>query len=157
MRPILNGCLTAMTDNGTAETINSQREDLISQGLALLHAAIDDLGDNNPSCRLRCDSFLLNALVKSLEDHGLAWPNPPKPFSGVSIAVLIEAVSTVQKQSQQWHAVAGGFFGNATPTGKPGAGTNACGAKIFITPQLEALASEVKGLDLESSLGYYLY
>jgi hypothetical protein len=136
------------------------------------------LRDGKSTCSKGCDSFLLGELIKMLHRNGLIWPQPLKPFDGISIGIITNAVRDIQ--SKKW-------FSERQPWSSPGRATeksrkrknpNAglapvptpdslpnpilseahdCGVSNLILPELDAIEADVEGLELESRHGYYLY
>ncbi|KAL2270751.1 hypothetical protein VTJ83DRAFT_122 [Remersonia thermophila] len=61
--------------------VDAARQSLVTQALARIHAAVDDLTAGVPGCPTQhCDSLLLGELTRSLQrPRGLLWPRPPSP------------------------------------------------------------------------------
>lgn len=163
-----------------AEEIDARRQQLVRKALDLVNDTIDALQEDKAQCALGCDTFILGALVKTLRRRKLFWPQPSKPFAGVSFAEIVESVREAQAQVAKF---APGLLlddpssthqrsrkrksPNAQPghaltpesSPEPGAalGAHECGAKTDLTEKLDELGAAVEGLQLESKLGFCLY
>lgn len=120
----------------------------------MLHQALDDLtsGAAGAACPTRhCDSLLLGDLVKSLHRRRLVWPQPARPFAGVSFASVVEAAAgglDLLRQGRHggreevepaWGPVVNGVGGGVVAAGKeeawkPAAGWGRVGGDFPATP-----------------------
>lgn len=164
---------------GNAGSIDGRRQELVEQVLEILHRNLDDLRDGRVSCVYECDSFILGALTKALHRNNLVSPPPSRPFSGISVASIVEAVGGIAGPEPSVGATAraregarkrkSSWLGDARPAPLPTPETSPdpkrfasfethdCAVKSFVTPEIDALEGCVDGLELESSLGYCLY
>ena len=140
---------------------------------------VEDLRDGNEvaSYPPGYETFLLGSLFK--HPSRLLWPQPAKPFLGTSYATIVSTIQEVNESAVR-HSTARAIpsyglakkrkvphFPEAPPSpesspepvarygllAEPDEGP----APDIFGAALEKLGAEVKGLDLESSLGYYLY
>lgn len=164
------------------EEIDVQRQQLVRRALDVVHSAVDTLQEDGAPCSFGCDTFTLGALIKNLHRADLVWPRPSKPFLGVSFAQILEAVDGAQAQVAQFVpglSLNGSGMNNKSrkrksPNAQPGqaltpesspearatfdAHEHECAARgDGLSDRLHELEVEVKGLELESKLGYYLY
>lgn len=157
---------------------------MVGQALSVVNNALEDLRDGKAACPSGCDSFLLGELIKTLHRRNLAWPQPSRPFVGVGLASINQAIHEVQSKSwvsqpRPWSPTPNPReqsrkrknpnalpTPDPTPVTSPEPGTlhnhfemHGCTANDFVnlSPELGALETGLKGLELESSLGYYLY
>lgn len=159
--------------------IDDQRQRSVRKALEHVNGTIDALQEDKASCDMGCDTFLLGALVKTLRRRKLLWPQPAKPYSGISLAGITEAVEEAQAQVAQFapglllSAPASGQKSRArksrnaqpdqalTPDSSPEqvavSDVHECDAKTDLTEKLDGLAAAVEGLQLESKLGFCLY
>lgn len=159
--------------------IDDQRQRLVRKALELVKDTIDALQEDKSPCELGCGTFLLGALVKALRRRKLLWPQPEKPYSGISLAGITEAVEEAQAQVAQFipglslGAPASGQRSRTrksrnaqpgqalTPDSSPeqvaASDVHECGAKTDLTEKLDGLAAGVEGLQLEGKLGFCLY
>lgn len=160
--------------------IDSQRQQLVLQALEVVYEKVDALQEDEAPCPRGCDTFLLGSLVKSLRRHKLMWPRPSKPFIGVSFVGISQSVGEAGSQLVQ--LVPGLSLNGAanvreisrkrkTPNSEPKQtltpdsspelratfDTHDCGVRGGLAEKLDELEAGVKGLDLESKLGYLLY
>ncbi|KAL2278435.1 hypothetical protein FJTKL_14370 [Diaporthe vaccinii] len=163
-----------------AGEIDSQRQQLVRQALDVIYETVDALQEDEAPCSRGCDTFLLGALVKSLRRHKLMWPRPVKPFIGVSFVGISQSVGEAGSQLAQ--LVPGLSLNGAasvreisrkrkTPNAEPKQtltpdsspelratfDAHDCGVRGGLAEKLDELEAGVKGLDLESKLGYLLY
>lgn len=163
-----------------AGEIDSQRQELVRQALDVIYEKVDALQEDETPCSRGCDTFLLGALVKSLRRHKLMWPRPVKPFIGVSFVGISQSVGEAGSQLAQ--LVPGLSLNGATnvreisrkrktpntepkqtltPDSSPELratfDAHDCGVRGGLAEKLDELEAGVKGLDLESKLGYLLY
>ncbi|KAI3397515.1 hypothetical protein diail_10607 [Diaporthe ilicicola] len=169
--------------DGLIREIDSQRQQLVRQALDVVHGTLDALQENETPCPRGCDTFLLGALVKSLRRHDLIWPGPSKPFIGVSFVGISQSVGEAGAQLAQLAQLVPGLSLNGsasakevsrkrkTPNSEPKQAltpdsspelratldTHDCGVRGGLAEKLDELEAGVKGLELESSLGYLLY
>ncbi|KAK2604920.1 hypothetical protein N8I77_007811 [Diaporthe amygdali] len=166
--------------DGLIREIDSQRQQLVRQALEVINNTLDALQEDEAPCSRGCDTFLLGALVKSLRRHNLIWPRPSKPFIGVSFVGISQSVGEAGAQLAQ--LVPGlSLNGSAnfkeisrkrkTPNSEPKQtltpdsspelratfDTHNCGVRRGLEEKLDELEAGVKGLELESKLGYLLY
>lgn len=151
------------------------------KALEIVHEAIDALQDEQAPCSLGCDTFILGALIKTLRRAKLVWPQPSKPFTGISFVQIVEAVKQAQAEVSQF--IPGLSLSNLainqqqsrkrrslntqpggqvlTPESSPEAratlDVHRCAAQTGLVEALGELEAGVGGLELESKLGYYLY
>ncbi|SPQ17636.1 a4f1a270-10ac-4419-9b55-8945e28df65c [Thermothielavioides terrestris] len=88
------------------QTIDANRQTLLTRALSLVHSTVDDLLTTTPTptattatsssagvapCPTHhCDALLLGELTRSLHRHGLLWPRPARPFAGLSFAAVVD-------------------------------------------------------------------
>lgn len=158
--------------------IDDRRQRSVRKALEHVNGTIDALQEDKVSCDLGCDTLLLGALVKTLRRRKLLWPQPAKPYSGISLVGITEAVEEAQAQVAQFSglslsAPAGGQKSRTrksrnaqpgqalTPDSSPEqvavSDVHECDAKTDLTEKLDGLAAAVEGLQLESKLGFCLY
>lgn len=160
--------------------IDSQRQQLVRQALEVVYEKVDALQEDEAPCPRGCDTFLLGSLVKSLRRNKLMWPRPSKPFIGVSFVGISQSVGEAGSQLAQ--LVPGLSLNGAanvreiskkrkTPNSEPRQtltpdsspelratfDAHDCGVRGGLAEKLDELEAGVKGLDLESKLGYLLY
>lgn len=164
--------------NTNPGSIDSQREEHIRRVLETLHNTLGELRDGSVSCAYECDSFLLGSLTKALHRHGLATPHLSGPYLGISVASLLEAVVGIKKAERSLRSIRNqqgtrkrksSWLGDTRVAPLPTPETSPepedwvefdgheCATKNLITPTLNSLEANVEGLELVSSLGYYLY
>jgi hypothetical protein len=113
---------------------------------------------------------------------GIAWPLPspstaPDSLAGIDFAAVLAAAAEVEEIHERWHANIGPLFAGPVYSSKPrkrktpnsapeGVSPDqqqqreeepSCASKLRLTPALRDIQPQIGGLDLESSLGYYLY
>lgn len=74
------------------EKINQKRVELIGKAVDLLHNRVLGLQCSKSSCSYACDSMMLGALMKNMNDYGLLWPRPSDPFLKMSVMGVTDAV-----------------------------------------------------------------
>lgn len=128
-----------------------------------------------------CDTFLPGALVKSLRRHDLIWPRPSEPFIRVSFVGISQSVGEAGAQLAQLVPGLSLLNGSAnvkeisrrrkTPNSEPKQtltpdsspelretyDAHDCGARGGLAEKPGELEAGVRGLELESELGYLLY
>ncbi|KAK3903571.1 hypothetical protein C8A05DRAFT_32711 [Staphylotrichum tortipilum] len=122
--------------------IDTERQSLLSRTISTLHQTLDDLTTTTSPCTAHhCDSLLLGELVKALAKQKLLWPQPAKPYAGVSFAALVKSVGaavSVHRQTQRREEGDGWFLkgvngvGVAKEGGTPGWGV--VGGLFPLTP-----------------------
>lgn len=147
--------------------------------LEVVHDAVDALQSDRTPCAQGCDTFLLGALIKTLQQQNLVWPRPLRPFPGVSFAQIRDAVSQAQARVAQFvpglslngSGIDQKSLKRKSPNARPGQaltpesspeagatlGAHECDTRSDLAERLHKLEGEVDGLELESKLGYYLY
>lgn len=165
----------------SAGEIDSQRQQLVRQALDAVYETVDALQvDDETPCARGCDTLLLGALVKSLRRHNLMWPRPSKPFIGVSFVGISQSVGEAGSQlAQLVPGLSLNGVANAreisrkrkTPNSEPKQAltpdsspelratldAHDCGVGAGLAEKLGELEAGVRGLELESRLGYLLY
>ncbi|KAK3382141.1 hypothetical protein B0T24DRAFT_564082 [Lasiosphaeria ovina] len=102
--------------------LDAQRQDLVGQAVAAVHGTLDELTGGSAACAAyHCDALLLGELVKTLHAARLVWPPPAKPFTGVSFAGVVEAVTAGVNAAQRHAPAAAEAWGPSKPATPPGA------------------------------------
>jgi hypothetical protein len=159
-------------------TIDERRQELIQQGLEILHTVLNELRDGNVSCVYECDSLLLGSITKTLHRRKLVTIQPSKPYPGISVGSIIEAIGGIKETEESINSTKArvgtrkrksSWLGDKHPAPLPTPETSPeperwdsfethdCATKRLITPVLDSLETNVDGLELVGSLGYYLY
>ncbi|KLU84314.1 hypothetical protein MAPG_03358 [Magnaporthiopsis poae ATCC 64411] len=137
-----------------------------------------------PVCTIGCDSFLRTAFAQSLaRSCSITAESSPKALAaGVGFDAIAAAAREVEETHERWHANVGPLFAAALsfsskPRKRKLSNTNpataapmtneqersqqhqpdSCVSRMQLTPALRDMEAQIGGLELESSLGYYLY
>lgn len=139
-----------------------------------------------PVCTIGCDSFLRTAFAQSLaRSCNITAESSPKALAaGVGFDAIAAAAREVEETHKRWHANVGPLFAAALsfsskPRKRKLSNTNpaaaaaapvtgeheqpqqhqpdSCVSRMQLTPALRDMEAQIGGLELESSLGYYLY
>ncbi len=158
-----------------AETIDSERQQVVGQSLAVLTDVVEDLRNGKESHPSGYDTFALGSLFK--HPSRLLWPQPVKPFRDISYSTISETVREVHESASRLvtaRTVSNLDLGkkrktphfpeappspesSPEPVSRRGILETSESVPDVFGAALEKLGGAINGLDLESSLGYYLY
>ncbi|KAH8886461.1 hypothetical protein GQ53DRAFT_750706 [Thozetella sp. PMI_491] len=157
------------------KTIDSERQQVVGRSLNALAEVVEDLRTGKESYASGYDAFLLGSLFK--HPSRLLWPQPARPFPGISYSTIRQTIDEVQESTARLLAARSApslslakkrkvpHFPETPPS--PESSPEPVSRHGLFEPHdtipdifgaaLAKLGEEIKGLELESSLGYYLY